>query len=148
MNPALNIAFDHYQTAEHLFRTTLPVAKNPKILVGIIKSISNSLEYAISSILTQEKMVSPQGLFNKINALRPIAEKHRIAATDILFFLKIHEILYHQEHSPVEFKRGSSHVICSEDYSLEVLTEKDIEKFLKHTKKVLNQLKQHNRPKL
>jgi len=136
----LSKAFDHYQTAEHLFHTTLPIAKEPKLLPGIVKSISNSLEYALDSILHQEKIPSPQGLLKKINVVRPLAAKYSLSAEDIIFMLRIQEILHQQKQSPVEFKRGNDHIICSDDYDLEVISVKDVENFLNQTKKILNLL--------
>lgn len=134
-------AFDHFQTAEHLFHTTLPLAKNPKLLLGIIKSLSNSLEHALESILSIEKMPVEKGLLPRINSFRPLAKKYHISTEDITFMLRIHEILYHQQQSPVEFKRGSTHIICSNDYGLEVLSAKEVKQFLQHTKKILDNLK-------
>ncbi|MDP3698600.1 MAG: hypothetical protein Q8R47_03360 [Nanoarchaeota archaeon] len=142
MNKPLEKAFDHFQTAEHLFHTTLPIAKEPKLLPGIVKSISNSLEYALASILHQEKTPVPQGLLKKINAVRPLAAKYHLSTDDITFMLRIQEILHQQKHSPVEFKRGNDHIICSDDYVLEVISIKDVENFLTQTKKILNLLNQ------
>lgn len=141
MNNSLSKAFDHYQTADHLFHTTLPIAKEPKLLLGIVRSIGNSLEHALNFILLQEKITPASGLAAKINAARPFTKKYQLSPEDILFMLRIQEILHHQNQSPVEFKRGGSHVICSEDYDLEILSAKDIEHFLQHTKKILHNLK-------
>lgn len=133
-------AFNHFQTAEHLFHKTLPIAKDPKLLLGIVKSISNSLEYAIESILSKEKVSAPEGLLKRINAVRPLITRYNFSIEDITFMLHIHEILYRQKQSPVEFKRGNTRVICSDDYDLEILSAKDIENFLQHTKKMLHNL--------
>lgn len=140
-NSPITKALDHFQTAEHLFHTTLPLAKDPKLLLGIVKSLSNSLEYALESILSKEKISAPEGLLKRINAVRPLITKYNFSTEHITFMLRIHEILYHQKQSPMEFKRGSTHIICSDDYNLEILSEKDIEKFLLHTKKILHFLK-------
>lgn len=142
-NPTASIekAFDHFQTAEHLFYKTLPIAKDPKLLLAIVKSISNSLEYALELILSKEKISAPEGLLKRINAVRSLITKYNFSTEDITFMLHIHEILYRQKQSPVEFKRGNTRVICSDDYNLEILSEKDIEKFLLHTKKILHFLK-------
>lgn len=138
---ALVQAFDHYQTAEHLFHKTLPLTKDPKLLLGIVKSISNSLEYALETIFDKEKIAAPEGLLKKINVLRPFSKKYPISTDNITFMLRVHEILYQQKQSPVEFKRGNRHIICSEEYDLEILSAKDIENFLEQTKKILHNLK-------
>ena len=140
-NPSLSKAFDHFQTAEHLFHTTLPITKDPKLLLAIVKSLSNCLEYALETILTKEKISSPEGLLKKINALRPLTNKHHLSTENITFMLRIQEILYQQKLSPVKFKRGNTHIICSDDYDLEVISAKDVEEFLQHTKKILHLLK-------
>jgi len=137
----LSKAFDHYQTAEHLLHTTLPLAKDPKILLGIVKSISNCLENALTLILKKEKITVPEGLLKKINTVRPFAARYRLSAENLAFMLRIHEILHLQKCSPMEFKRGSTHIICSDDYSLEILSAKDIRGFLQHVKKILHDLK-------
>jgi len=76
----------------------------------------------------------------KINAVRSLAAKYHLSPEDIVFMLRIQEILYQQKRSPVEFNRGSSHVLCSDDYDLEVISVQEVEKFLHHTKKILNLL--------
>ena len=58
-NSSLSKALDHFQTADHLFHITFPVSKDPKLLLGIVKSISNCLEYTIEAILTKEKLTAP-----------------------------------------------------------------------------------------
>ena len=130
-------ALDHYQTADYLFRTTFPFTKDPKLLPAIVKSISNCLEYILEAILAQEKISVPEGLLKKINAVRPYTGKHFSSVHDITLMLRIHEILYRQQQSPMEFKRGNSHIICSENYDLEVLSIKEVEELLQWTKKVL-----------
>ncbi len=134
-------AVDHYQTAEHLFQITFPVTRDPKLLLGIVKSISNCLEYTIGAILIKEKITLPEGLLKKINALRDLAKKYHLSSEDIVFMLRIQELLYRQKQSPIEFKRGNTHVICSEDYDLEVVSAKEVEEFLQQTKRILNLLK-------
>src|SRR3989344_3518673 len=108
-NSIITTAFDHYQTAEHLFHKTLPLAKDPKILLSIVKCISNSLEYALGLILIKEKITLPEGLLKKINAIRPFSKKHLISIDDITFMLRIHEILYRQKQSPMEFRLRNTH---------------------------------------
>lgn len=142
MNNSLSKALDHYQTAEHLFYTTLHLAKEPKLLLGIVKSIANSLEHTLEFIFITEKMPSLEGLLPKINAVRPLAAKYRLSKDDIIFMLRIQEILHQQKQSPVEFKRGNDHIICSEDYDLEVISTKVVEEFLQQAKKILHKLNQ------
>ncbi len=131
-------AFDHYQTADHLFHITFPVAKDHKLLLLIVKSLSNCLEYSIESILIKEKINPPEGLLKKINALRHLTKQYHLSNDDIVFMLRIQELLYQQKQSPMEFKRRNAHVICSDDYDLEVVSAKDVEEFLQRTKKILN----------
>lgn len=139
--PTLSLATDHFQTAEHLFHATLPLAKDPKLLLGIVKSLGNSLEYALEGILGKEKIAIEKELSKKINAVRPFVNKYHLSTEDITFMLRICEILYHQQQSPIEFKRGNSHIICSDSYDLEVLSAKEVEGFLQHAKKILHRLK-------
>ena len=141
MNKPLEKATDHFQTAEHLFHITFPVAKDPKLLLAIVKSISNCLEYSIEAIFSKEKITTPEGLLKKINAVRPLAAKHHLSTDDIIFMLRIHEILHLQKQSPMEFKRGNTHIICSDDYNLEIVSTKDVEEFLQRTKKILHSIK-------
>ncbi|MEK6899821.1 MAG: hypothetical protein AABX05_01730 [Nanoarchaeota archaeon] len=141
MNSKLDKAFDHYHIAEHLFETTLPITKEPKLLLGIIISIGNCLGYAISSILAKEKISIPEGLLKKIDSLRPIAAKYNLSADDLTFMVCIQEIIHLHGKSPMEFKRGSSQVICSEDYDLEVLSSEKVEKYLLHAKQIIYALK-------
>ena len=141
MNKLLEKASDHFQTADHLFHITFPVAKDPKLLLAIVKSLSNCLEYTLGTIFIKEKLTTPEGLLKKINAVRPLAAKHHLSTDDITFMLRVQEILYQQKQSPMEFKRGNAHVICSDDYDLEVVSAKDVEEFLQRTKKILYNVK-------
>ena len=139
---SLKTAFDHFQTAEHLYHTTFPVAKNPKLLLAIVKSISNSLEYVLEAILIKEKLPLAKEPIKNINAIRPLATKYHLSTDDITFMLRIQEILHAQKQSPVEFQRGDRRIICSKDYELEILSPIEGEQFLIQTKKILNILNQ------
>ena len=134
-------ALDQYQTAEHLFQITFPVTQDPKLLLGIVKSISNCLEYTIEAILAKEKITPPEGLLKKINTLRALTQKYHLSNEDIVFMLRIQELLYRQKQSRIEFKRGNTHIICSDEYDIEVVSAKDVEGFLQQTKRILNSLK-------
>ncbi len=138
---SLKTAFDHFQTAEHLYHKTFPVTRDPKLLLAIVKSISNSLEHFLETVLTKEKISSPEGLLKKINALRPLAHKYHLSNDNIVFMLRIQEILHAQKQSPVEFRRGDKRVLCSEDYELEILSPQEVKHFITQTKKILNTLK-------
>ena len=139
-NSSVVKARDHYQTADHLFHTTFPVAKDPKLLLAIVKSISNCLEYALESILLKEGVPVVEGLSKKINAVRSFATKYHLSSSELTFMLRVHEILYHQKQSPMEFKRGDKHIICSDDYGLEVVSVRDVEICLQQTQKIMNLL--------
>jgi len=141
MNKFLEEASDHYQIAEHLFETTLPLAKDPKLLLCIVKSIGNCLEKVIDSILTQEGIISKEGPIHKINLLRPLAAKHNFPTKYLTFMLRIQELLHFQKNSPLEFTRSNSRVICDDKYSLEVLSPMEIKEYLLQTKKILKTLK-------
>ena len=143
MNNSLNKAFDHYHLAEHLFHTTFPMAKDPKLFVGMVKSISNCLEEILFLILIQEKTQSKGNLQGDINVVRPFAEKYNLSPADFTFMLRIQELLAKQKQSPIEFKRGNLQVICSEDYELEALSAKEVDSFLLHSRKLLEKVEKN-----
>lgn len=122
-------ALQQYRIAEHLLNTTFPLMKDSKLLMGIIHNISASLEFAVDSLVPKNI-----ALLSKLTLL---LEARNISPEQIDLIKKLKSIISLHNKSPVEFKRGNKHVICTEDYGLEILSIHDIEKFLKQTETFL-----------
>ncbi len=130
-------ALQQYKIAEHLLYSTFPLIKDPKLLMGIIHNISESLEFAVNYRVP--KNISLNG---KLALLR---ESQQISPKQVELIQKLKKIIALHQKSPVEFKRGNKQVICTEDYGLEILSIHDIKQYLNLTKEFIQETGDLNR---
>ncbi len=109
----LSKAWEQHRVAEHLLTVTFPLAKEPKILWGVVSSLISSLEFA------QEMKPNPSSA-PLLSELKELWELH--------------------QNSPVEFRRKEQLIVCTKEYYCESLTEKRVEEYLKETKRILESI--------
>lgn len=126
--------------ADHMLTTTYPLLRDPKLLVSAAKNIYLAVELALSSLLEYER------LFKRIPAFQDNFEsKYRVYTDKIVrrynirpenpkLLLELREIVQAHKNSPVEFSRKEKFVICSPNYDLKTLSEKDLKKYLNEAK--------------
>lgn len=144
---ARNRAHLQYNTAHHLLNVTLPLVKDPKLLVGIVHNLSSALEYSLDALLAYEKKLNliPEydNTFNndfntKLTLFKQGAVlRHKIPES---YFNLIHQLKQIQEihkNCPVKFQRGNRIVMCTHDYNMHLLSHNEVKEYLKQTKEFL-----------
>ncbi len=131
----LKEAWEHYHAADHLLNVTYPLIKDPKLLLGIITTINNTLSCALNYFI-QSNYEAP--LLLKLHLLQN--QKISLPKDSLSLIHTINDLLQHHEKSPVEFSRNNKMIICTKEYYLHTLSKEDIKELLKKTKETLNYL--------
>ena len=135
-----------YKIADHLLNSTLPLVKDPKLLVGILHNINSSLEYALDAILLANDpklIISEKTTLNyKLDLFRskvlPRYGSYGLNDEHIRHISKIRDLITLQKKSPVEFKRGADHIICSDDYEIETISSSEMKLHLSKTRDIID----------
>lgn len=132
-------ALQQYDAAFHLLNVTFPLIKDPKLLMGVINNLSQALEHTMDAILKYERTLRlvPNYLDNfqsKFNLFRyKCVRRNNVPAEHIELIMRIREIQELHKKCPVSFQRGNRYVLCSNDYRLQVISIKEIKKFVNQT---------------
>ena len=131
--------------ADHILTVTYPLLKDPKLLVSATKNIFQALEHAMNSVLEHER------LFKRIPAYQDNFEsKYRVLREKVMprrnlnpehlkMIRDLKEIISAHQKSPMEFSRKEKYVICSDNYDLKTLSERDLKKHLSNAKIFIEQ---------
>lgn len=135
-----------YDGAYHLLKVTFPIVKDPKLFLGILDNISNSLESGMNAVLNFERQLQLVPAFSddfqsRFSAFCRSAKRHNLPTQHLDMILKIRKILDSHKKSPVEFHRGEKMVICNDNYhELQVISTKDLQMYLKLTRDFLEKM--------
>jgi len=141
-------AIQKYEGARHLLNVTFPMIKDPKLLIGVINNISDSLESSMDAILTYERLLHLVPAYNnayesKFNLFKmKSVRRNNIPLETIHLMSELKYIIDLHKKSPMEFQRGNRFVICNKDYQLKVISIKDLQKQLYITKNMLDKMQQ------
>lgn len=146
-------ALQHYEGAFHLLHVTFPLAKDPKLLLGVVHNIFKSLEASVDAILEYERQLQLVPRYedhfqSKFTTFRYRSMKrNKIAPEHAQLMELLHEILELHSRSPMVFQRGNRLVICSKDYQLQIISLQDLKKYLSQAKEFLEQMQRITGPK-
>ena len=136
-------AGQQYDAAFHLLKVTMPVVNDPKLLIGVVHTIFQSMEAAMDAILAYDRQLqlvpaysstfaSKFGLFRARSARRHHVPEEMVQALETL-----QEVVELHKTSPMEFQRGSRMVLSTSDYQLKVLSLQEIKQYLDLTRDFL-----------
>ena len=131
----LKEAWEHYHAAEHLLKVTYPLLKDPKLLLGIITTIYNTLSTALNYFL--ESHYDDQ-LIQKFHLLQQ--KKIHLPKESENLIHSINNLKMQHQQSPIEFSRKNKMVICTREYHLQTISQENIKELLQKTKETLNYL--------
>lgn len=129
-----------FHSADHLLTQTYPLVKDPKLFVGILVNMSNSLISAMESILRFDMIYKKIPTFGdtfvqKFNTFKlKSAKLHKISHENVSLISELRTMVKEHQKSPVEFIRKEVFVICSENYRMNTLSVTDLKKYLNKTK--------------
>lgn len=131
----LKEAWNHYHTADHLLNVTYPLIKDPKLLLGIITTLNNTLSCALNYFIESNYEAS---LLHKLHLIQQ--QKITLSKDSLNLIHSINDLLQHHQKSPVEFPRNNKMIICTKEYQLHTISKEDIKEMLQKTKETLNYL--------
>ena len=112
-------AWEHYKQAKHLLFVTYPMTNDPKLLLGVVESIHNSMKSALEVQRSNLKKQTP-------------------AALEV--FQDVQEIVNSHKSSPIEFKRKDKFIICTKDYLLKEISFAKMKSYLDHNYALLHEV--------
>ena len=138
----------HYDSAFHLYHVTLPLVKDPKLLMAVLQNIHTSMTLGIDTTLSlarQQRLIPPypNHPLVKINIFKErYLEKYKIPEEMLTMISDIKDILDLHKNSPQAFHRDNKYVICTDNYLLKTLSQEDIKKYLDRNTSFLQIIKQ------
>ncbi len=139
-------AQQHYESAFYLFHRTYALAKDPKLLIGIIDRLAASLEAGMNAILTYDRELQLIPAYGTSFANRYTlfqnrsAKRYRLPPEQLGLLITLRETLQYRQQSPTEFRRGSRLVIGDQHYHLKTIAPKEIPSYLHQAKSFLQEV--------
>ena len=137
-------AAQQYDVAFHLLTVTFPLAKDPKILIGLAQNIATAQESAMEALLGYErtlKLIPAYGssFASKLSIFQQrTAKRHNFSPELTNSLVKLREVIEMHLRSPQEFPRGSRFIIADRSFRhLEPLSVADLKQHLQQTKTLL-----------
>ena len=133
----------YYNAAFHLRAVTFPLVKDHKLLLGVLHNVFNSIEQAISALLTYERQLQLVPSYyddfqSKFNLFRyRCMRRNNIAPEFSVFILQLKELIELQKKTPMQFQRGNRLVLSDHNYQLKVISISEIYDFLEKNKPFL-----------
>lgn len=124
------------KTAEHLLVITYPFSGDPKMLVGIIKSIAYAQRSGLNAFIEQgieEKTIPPlqddyTGRLNWI-ILRGLFDDEQVK-----LLREVCLLIEMQEKCPIEFVRKDKYILYGDNYHIKTINAKEVQEYLTKTK--------------
>jgi hypothetical protein len=141
-------AVQQHQVAVHLLTVTFPLAKEPKLLLGITFNLTSAMEYAIEALLVYERKL---GLISAYAEETDFKEKIRIfkekcvnrnkIPVSYLYLLSQMQFLQRLHKTcPTEFQRGNRLVMCTSRYEMHTLSINDIKNYVSETREFVGMI--------
>ena len=147
-NDSIQKAIQQYDAAFHLLHVTFPLIKDPKLLMGIISNINQSLEAVMDTILQYERQLRlvpnyQDNFQSKFNLFRyKCVRRNNIPPEMIKLMVELKELEELHRKCPVTFQRGNKYVISTQNYQLKIISLKDIKGYIDRTKEYIDLLDQ------
>ena len=131
------------QVADHMLTMTYPLVKDPKLLLAVMENIFLALTNSIGALLHYEriyKRVPPfQDTFaSKFNLFQnKCSQRYSIDNEHLMMIQEIKDMILQHKKSPVEFTRGDSFVICSEDYRMKIVSVERMKEYILKSKQFI-----------
>lgn len=139
-------AVRNLKIADHMLTQTYPSVKDPKILLSVLENTFLSLTNAMAAILYYEqhnKRIQhfEENFNSKFDLFKlKVAGRYRIGREYVILINTIKSILVSHKKSPVEFSRKDVFVICSDQYDMKVITEKEMRGYIEKAKGFLQEM--------
>lgn len=133
----------YYDVAFHLRAVTFPLVKDHKLLMGVLQNVFNSIEQAMSALLSYERQLQLVPNYyddfqSKFNTFRyRCMRRNNISPEFAITIQELKELIELQKRTPMQFQRGNRLVLSDKNYQLKVISIADIDGFLSKNKEFL-----------
>ncbi len=133
-------AVKNLKIADHMVSVTYPLLKDNRLLLAAMENLFLSLSNAMNAILYYDRLFKRVPPFAdtfdvKLNLFKTkCAPRYSLKPAHAQLIKEIRNILVYHKKSPVEFSRKDTFVICSSDYRLRTITQKDLKVYLGEAK--------------
>lgn len=133
-------AVKNLKIADHMIGVTYPLLKDNKLLLAAMENLFLSLSNAMNAILYYDRLFKRVPPFAdtfdvKFNLFKNMcAPRYNLKPAHAQLIKEIRNILVCHKKSPVEFSRKDTFVICSSDYRLRTITQKELKEYLGEAK--------------
>lgn len=141
-------AWEQYKVAVHLLTVTFPLAKEPKLLLGITFNLTSAFEYSIEALLAYEQklgLISGNGEEQELGRRIRLFKEKCVARNKIpMKYLHLLSQLQNLQHlhktCPTEFQRGNKLVMCTSRYEMHTVSINDIKNYVEETKEFVEMI--------
>ncbi len=136
----LGIAIQKLNIADHMLTVTFPLVKDTKLLIAIIENVFLSFTNGITANLLYERYYKKIPPFNPtfdsiVYMYQTLCQnKFELDKEYITILKEIKNIVHEHKKSPVEFSRNNTYVICSENCSTMIITQKKLKEYISKAK--------------
>lgn len=100
--------------ANHLWRVTYHLTKEPKIFLAIIQRLKNAFTAAVQAVVVHNK-----GKYKKkqtIKQIKQLFSRYQLSQRYLTQYQKLTRLLEEYQQSPVVFQRKEALIICKDHY--------------------------------
>ena len=126
--------------ADHMLTQTYPLVKDVKLLIAVLENTFLALSYAMSSVLSYDKLfkkisVFPENFEARFHIFKEkCAPRYNIDNEYLSLIREIKDIIIAHKKSPVEFARNDRFVICSDNYRMKTVSVDQLKKIIQKSK--------------
>ena len=139
-----NKSKQNLKSADHILSMTYPLIKDPKLLVEVIENLNLAIDNSMSSLLSYQRLFKRIPIYadsfdEKFEIFKRFHTKfgyENVVCENILLIKHIHSL---HKNTPAEFSRKDKFVICSQDYKVNELTEKDLKERVEFVKNFVSE---------
>ncbi|MBI4981122.1 hypothetical protein HZC30_06220 [Candidatus Woesearchaeota archaeon] len=141
-------AVQQHHVAVHLLTVTFPLAKEPKLLLGITFNLTSAMEYAIEALLAYERKLGLISAYAEEldfkGKLRLFKERcmvrNKIPVKYLHLLSQMHHLQQLHKTCPTEFQRGNKLVMCTSRYEMHTVSINDIKNYVSETREFVEMI--------
>lgn len=131
--------------ADHILNQSLPVLKDPRLLVSALENVFLAYSYSIGALLHYERLFKRIPQFEdtfeaKYRLIASLGPTHGLKQEDINTFKDLRDILVRHKKSPMEFSRHELFVICSSDYDVKTIDAPYVKNMISSARQFVRQI--------
>lgn len=128
------------RSADHMLSTTYPLLKDPKLLLAVLENLHAALDSSVAALVHHERHWKRIPPFHDTFEMRlqifstQLARRLEIPPEYVQLISGVRELYLNHKKAPVEFARQDKFVMCSDQYSVKTLSERELKNHLSRAK--------------